>query len=151
MSSVIFDERFYKIEGEGIELQLIDTFEKKDGALPFYWWNIVLKAENKAVGKISFRIGYNEHVYFNGNIGYEVEEAYRGNHYALLACRLVLQCAKFYKMEKIYLTCDYDNIASYKTIERLGATLVEETVPPKDYIFYYDGIAKHKIYELLIQ
>lgn len=76
------------------------------------------------------------------------------NHYALLACRLVLQCAKFYKMEKIYLTCDYDNIASYKIIENLcgfGATLVEETVPPKDYIFYYDGIAKHKIYELLIQ
>lgn len=147
----IFNERLYKIEGEDIELQLIDTFEEKDGALPFYWWNIVLKPEGKTIGKISFRIGYNYHIYFNGNIGYEIDEPYRGNHYSLLACQLVLQCAKFYGMKKIYLTCDYDNIASYKTIEKLGANLIEEKVPPKDYIFYYDGIPKHKIYELLIQ
>lgn len=151
MTSSIFDERLYKIEGECIELQLIDTYEGKDGALPFYWWNIVLKEEDKAIGKISFRIGYNYHAYFNGNIGYEVDEAYRGNHYALLACQLVLQCAQFHKMGKIYLTCDYDNIASYKTIEKLGATLVEETVPPKDYLFYYDGIVKQKIYELEVK
>ena len=150
MTSTIFDESLYRIEGECIELQLIDTFEEKDGALPFYWWNIVLKSEDKAIGKISFRIGYNYHVYFNGNIGYEIDEAYRGNNYAYLACQLVLQCAKFYKMERIYLTCDYANIASYRTIEKLGATLVEEIVPPKDYIFYYEGIAKHKIYELAL-
>lgn len=35
MQSSIFDERLYKIEGECIECQLIDTYEEKDGALPF--------------------------------------------------------------------------------------------------------------------
>ena len=54
------------------------------------------------------------------NIGYEVDEAYRGNHYALAACQLVLQVARYHDTSKIYLTCNYDNMASSKTIEKLG-------------------------------
>ena len=146
----MFDERFFHIIGEEIELHLIDTYEGKQERLPFYWWNIVLKSEQVAVGKISLRLGHNVHSYYDGNIGYEVDEAYRGHHYALLACQLVLEVAKHHQMEKIYLTCDYDNAASYKTIERLGAKLIEEVTPPKNWLYYFDGVKKHKIYELLI-
>lgn len=66
------------------------------------------------------------------------------------ACQLVLNAARRHKMDKIYLTCDYDNVASYKTIEKLGAALIEEVLPPKDYIFYHDGIKANRIYELKI-
>lgn len=146
------EEKFYKelfyIEGENIELCLIDTYEGKDDELPFYWWDIVLKTEKVAVGKISFRIGHNDHSYYNGNIGYEVDEGHRGHHYALLACQLVLRVAQYHKMDKIYLSCDYDNAASYKTIEKLGAKLIEEVLPPKDWIYYHEGVKTHKIYEL---
>ena len=148
MADNLFNEDLYYIKGENIELRLIDTYEGEDGELPFYWWDIILKPNNVAVGKISFRVGHNYHSYYNGNIGYEVDEEYRGNHYALLACQLVLKVARYHKMEKIFLTCDYDNVASYKTIEKLGAKLVEEVLPPKDYIFYYEGIGIHRIYEL---
>ena len=148
MPVTLFNKDFYYIERDNIELRLIATYEGKDGALPFYWWDIILKPNNIAVGKISFRVGHNYHSYYNGNIGYEVDEAYRGHHYALLACQLVLRVAQYHKMEKIYLTCDYDNAASYKTIEKLGAKLIEEVLPPKDWIYYHDGIEIHKIYEL---
>jgi len=150
MTDNSFSKDLYHIEGETIELRLIDTYEGKDGALPFYWWNIILKSNNAAIGKISFRIGHNYHSYYNGNIGYEIDEEYRGNHYALLACQLVLKVAQYHKMEKIYLSCDYDNVASYKTIEKLGANLVEEVLPPKDYIFYDEEMEIQRIYELKI-
>jgi len=150
MADNLFSRDFYYIEGDDIDLRLIDTFDGEDGALPFYWWDIILKSDDVAIGKISFRIGHNYHSYYNGNIGYEVDEEYRGHHYALLACRLVLKVAQYHKMGKIYLTCDYDNVASYKTIEKLGAKLIEEVLPPKDYIFYHDGIEVQKIYELTI-
>ena len=150
MADNLFKNDLYYIEGERIGLQLIDTFEGKDGALPFYWWNIILKPSNIAVGKISFRIGYNYHSYYNGHIGYEVDEEYRGHHYSLLACQLVLKAAQRHKMDKIYLTCDYDNAASYKTIEKLGADLIEEVLPPKDYIYYWDGMKAKRVYELKI-
>ncbi len=151
MADNLFIKDLYYIEGENIELRLIDTYEGGDGALPFYWWDIFLKSNNVSVGKISFRIGHNYHSYYNGNIGYEVDEEYRGHHYSLLACQLVLKVAQYHKMDKIYLTCDYDNVASYKTIEKLGAKLIEEVLPPKDYIYYHKDIEVHKIYELKIE
>lgn len=143
-----FNKDFGYIEGENINLRLIDTYEGEDGELPFYWWDIILKPQNIAIGKVSFRIGHNYHSYYNGNIGYEVDEEYRGHHYALLACQLMLRVAHYHQMEKIYLTCDHDNVASYKTIEKLGATLIEEVLPPKDWIYYHEGVETHKIYEL---
>lgn len=48
------------------------------------------------------------------------------------------------------LTCDFDNAASYKTIENLGAKLLEEVQPPEDYVFYYEGMLRQRIYELKI-
>ena len=57
----IFNEDFYNMGNEYIELRLIDTYEGTDNELPFYWWNIVLKSQNVTVGKISFRIGHNYH------------------------------------------------------------------------------------------
>ncbi len=144
----IFNKDFFIINGKIIKLELIDTYDGSDSELPFYWWNIVLNNNNIKVGKISFRIGNNYHSYYNGNIGYEVDKEYRGNHYALKACKLVLRVAKYYNMDKIYLTCDFDNIASSKTIEKLGAKYLEEVKPPKDYVFYYENMPKQKIYEL---
>lgn len=148
MSTEIFNEKFFNISGEIIELRLIDVFVPDNGDLPFYWWNIILKSENAVIGKISLRLGANFHSYYNGNIGYEIDKDYQGHHYAFLACRMILPIAKQHNMKKIYITCDYDNIPSYKTIERLGGILVEEIVPPEEYLYYFDGIAKHKIYEL---
>ena len=150
MLNTSFSKDLYHIDGEIIELRLIDTCEGGDGALPFYWWDIILKQNNAVVGKISFRIGHNYHSYYNGNIGYEVDEEYRGHHYSLLACQLVLKAVQYHKMDKIYLTCNYDNIASYKTIEKLGAKLIEEVLPPRDYIYYHEDIEAHRIYELKI-
>ena len=148
METSTFNDEFFKIDGDILELQLIDIYEGEDGALPFYWWDIILKSSDVAIGKISFRIGHNYHSYYNGNIGYEIDEAYRGNHYALTACRMVLKLVEYYSMDKLYLTCDYDNVASYKTIEKLGAKLIEEVCPPKDYIYYYEGMPKQRIYEV---
>ena len=148
MENAVFNKDLYRIEGDGIELRLINTYEGKDGALPFYWWDIVLKSNNTPVGKISFRIGHNYHSYYNGNIGYEIDEAYRGNYYALSACRLALRAARSHNMKKIFITCESDNVPSYKTIEKLGASLIEEVRPPKDWIYYYEGIEKFRIYEL---
>lgn len=64
---------------------------------------------------------------------------------------MVLPVAKAYAMERIYLVCDEDNIASYKTIEKLGAELVELVLPPKDYFGWYEEIPVQRIYRLDLQ
>ena len=147
----IFNSGLFNISGDEIELKLIDTYKGAQGALPFYWWDIILKEKNIKIGKISFRIGNNYHSFYNGNIGYEIDNEYRGNKYAYKACKLLLDVARYHEIKKLNLSCDYDNIASYKTIEKLGGKLIEEIKPPIDYMYYYDEMPIKKIYELIIE
>ncbi|MDE7299444.1 MAG: GNAT family N-acetyltransferase [Lachnospiraceae bacterium] len=128
---------------------ILKITEKHDGdeiMLPFYYYDIWV--DGRAVGKISIRIGSNYHSYYNGNIGYEIDEEYRGNHYAFKACKLVLQVARAHGMRELILTCDASNMASRKTIEKLGAKLIETIKPPEDYFAYYDEIEEKRIYRL---
>ena len=146
----IFNKNFFTISNDELELRLIDVYPSTKGAIPFYWWNVYLKSKDVKIGSISFRIGHNYHSYYNGNIGYEIDEEYQGNNYAYKACKMLMDVAIYHQMDKIYFSCTYDNIASYKTIEKLGGKLIEEITPPKDYIYYFVGIKLHKIYELEI-
>ncbi|MBR3293640.1 MAG: GNAT family N-acetyltransferase [Oscillospiraceae bacterium] len=143
-----FREEFFEIPGDPLSLQLRELNPGDGQALPFYWWRIVRNADGAEVGSISLRLGHNYHSYYNGNVGYEIEEPYQGHHYAFLACQMLLDAARQHGMDKLYFSCNHDNAASYKTIERLGARLLEELIPPEDYCFYFDGIKKHRIYLL---
>ncbi len=139
-------DKFNRLESALLTLELIDFYQEDGPAIPFYWYDIILNSTRQKIGKISIRIGHNYHSYYNGNIGYEIDEAFRGHHYALEACKMVIPVAKEYGMTELYLTCDEDNIASYKTIEALGGVLKETVLPPNDYFAYYDGMALSRIY-----
>lgn len=56
--------------------------------------------------------------------------------------------ARFYGMGFIYLTCDESNTASYKTIEKLDAELVEICNVPREYFDWHEGMEKQRIYKL---
>ena len=143
-----YNETYATLNGNDMELKLIEFNPGNDVEIPFYWYEIIPKEVNKPVGKISIRLGNNYHSYYNGHIGYEVDEEYRGHGYSFQAAKLVLLVAKAYGMEYIYLVCDEDNEASYKTIEKLGAKLEEVVIPPKDYFGWYEGIPVQRIYKL---
>lgn len=143
-----FEEKFNCLENDELKLEVIEKYEGDEVLIPFYYYNIIRKNDNKVVGKISIRIGNNFHSYYNGHIGYEIDNNVRGNNYALKASKLVLEVAKFHNMKNIYLTCEENNVASYKTIEKLGAKLIEICNIPKEYFAYREGIPKYRIYQL---
>ena len=143
-----YNEKYEKLISDSLELRLIEYNPGNDVEIPFYWYEIIPKELNKPVGKISIRLGNNYHSYYNGHIGYEVDEEYRGHSYSYQAAKMVLPVAKAHGMKQIHLVCDEDNIASYKTIEKLGAKLLEVTVPPKDYFGWYEGMPAQRIYKL---
>lgn len=141
-----FNSRFDCLGGGGLTLRIREKAEGDGVLLPFYYYDIL--ADGTPVGKISIRIGDNFHAYYNGHIGYEVDEPYRGHGYAGKACRLVLEVARHHGMKMVYLTCEEDNLASARTIEGLGAELLETCEIPKEYIYWYEGIPRHRIYQL---
>jgi demethylmenaquinone methyltransferase/2-methoxy-6-polyprenyl-1,4-benzoquinol methylase len=100
--------------------------------VPFYHFRILV-SDGSDVGYVNFRIGDTEHVRVcAGDIGFEILEPFRGRGYALQACRAIAPFVRsFY--DAVTITCDPDNHASLRIIERLGASFTDEVpVPPHD-------------------
>jgi len=145
-----FSNDFNTIFGENIMLKIIDKNQGNKEELPYYYYDIYLADGVTQIGKISIRIGHNYHSYFNGNVGYEIDKEFRGNNFAYEATKIVVDVAKHHQITYLILTCEESNIASYKSIEKLGAKLIETKIPPKDYIFYNKQMKAHRIYRLSI-
>src|SRR5207245_3264378 len=112
--------------------------EPSRGFVPYYHFRI-LAADGSDVGHINFRVGDTEHVRVcAGHIGFEILESFRRHGYALQACRAI---APFVRLiyESVTLTCDPDNLASMRTIERLGARFVDEVAVPQHDPHYQRG------------
>ena len=137
-----FNPSFDILENGVLRLEIIEKNSGNDQEIPYYYYSIALKDKNNIIGKVSIRIGHNKNSYYNGNLGYEINEEYRGNKYSLVAVKLLLKVAKAYNMHYLYLCCNESNLVSAKIIELLGATLVEIVKPPKDYVFYYEDMEK---------
>ena len=148
MKDSLFRKEFFFIDGDIVSLRLLETVEGNGDELPFYWWSIVENASGATVGKISLRLGHNCHSCWNGNVGYEVDEPYRGHRYAAIALKMILPLARAHDMDHLIISCDEDNAASYKTIERCGGHLLEISYPPKDWIYYRPGLPLKRIYRI---
>src|SRR5690242_5743829 len=99
--------------------------EPSRGFVPYYHFRI-LAGHGEDVGHINFRIGDTEHIRVTaGHIGYQVLEHYRGHGYALQACRAIGPFVRLF-YSTVNITCDPDNYASRRTIEKLGAKFVNE-------------------------
>jgi predicted acetyltransferase len=102
--------------------------------VPAYLFHMRHRASGKRMGNINLRIGNTERILlYTGHIGYGVDPAFRGNHYAERACRLLLPLAFQHGMTELWITCAPDNLASRRTIERLGAQFIETVDVPDDY------------------
>lgn len=91
----------------------------------------IIEVNNQEVGRIVWRLGNDEEHYYDGHIGYHIEEEYRGHYYAYQACLLLKDQIIKDGYDHVLLTCDPDNIASRKTIEKLGAIFIERKEIPR--------------------
>ena len=123
----------YGLKDGEIELRLDHTAEANPAKkwAPAYFFDIC-DPKGARMGTIDLRVGYNEFLYYAGNIGYTVEPEYRGHHYAGKACLLLFELAKMHGMKELIITCNPDNIASAKTCEYVGGVLERIAELPKD-------------------
>lgn len=102
------------------------------------------------MGVCDLRIGHNENLYYGGNIGYRVDERFRGHHYAGKACLLLFELAKRHDLGYVIITCNPDNIASRKTCEYLGGRLLEIAELPLDNDMREEGATEKCIFRFEI-
>ena len=128
---MFYDTNFLKSSEVRLILERTAEGDPEKNWVPAYHFAICDTNDTK-MGVCDLRIGHNEMLYYGGNIGYRIEEEYRGHHYAGKACRLLFELAKKHELGYVIITCDPDNTASRKTCEYAGGTLLEIAELPKD-------------------
>lgn len=110
-----------------MKLELIEHVKDDlpTGFLPYSIYSICV--EEKEVGRLILREGSDQECYYEGHIGYHIDEEYRGHHYARNACLLLKEKVN---KDHLIITCDPTNIASRKTIESLGCEYLETKIIP---------------------
>ena len=108
------------------------------GFVPGYRLDICT-VDGTKVGTCDLRVGHTKGLYYGGNIGYCVDEEYRGHGYAAKACRLMFKLAARHDMGYLYITCDPSNAASAATCRNAGASYIETVDLPPDNDMYLRG------------
>lgn len=111
-----------------LELLSYEKDHLPKGWKPYYIYNII--ENHHEVGRIVLREGTCQERYFDGHIGYTIEEEYRGHHYSREACILLFDIAKEKGMTQLMITCSPENIASRRIIESLPSQFIEEKEIP---------------------
>lgn len=121
------------LEDGEIRLKLVAKHKDSnpDGWGQSFIYDIFELSTNRIVGRCDLRLGNTPTLALAGHIGYTVYVPYRGHHYAAKASKILFAQAKHMGMKTLIITCNTDNLASYRTCELAGCTyLCDKTVPP---------------------
>lgn len=117
-------------EGGRVEFCRMTPGNPDKGFVPGYHFRIFNSAGDD-VGHVNVRVGDTEHVRLAaGHIGFGIDEEHRGNHHAANAC-LALAPWISSVHQQAWITVDPDNIASIRSIERIGGRFVDEVDVPE--------------------
>lgn len=120
--------------------------DESRGLVPGYHFKII-NDQSEEVGHLNFRVGDTDHVRLAaGHIGFEVAEQHRGRRYAAKACLAVAPWVSEVS-GTVLITVDPDNFPSIRTIEKIGATFLDEVDVPQDDPHYLRGSVRKRRYQ----
>ena len=99
--------------------------------VPCYQFLITLGSES--VGHVTLRLAYPDSLFYGGQIGYSVDEAYRGRGFAGRACKLLRPVMAYHGMELAVITNNVTNAASRRVCEKLGTEFWGRAEVPADH------------------
>lgn len=144
-TTMFFDTEFLQDGEIMLKLDYTAPAQPEKNWLPAYYFHICL-LDGTQVGSCDLRIGHNRKTYIGGNIGYRVDEPYRGHHYAARACRLLFTLAEKHGMDHVIITCVPENVPSARICERCGGVLLETAAIPEDNEMYAEGKRWVRVY-----
>ena len=122
------------IDKEGFDayLKLLEEDEKginlPDGIVPASTF-FLIRHDGRMIGRSDLRHRLTDSLRrVGGHIGYDVRASERGQGYGTLILKLTLDKARDRGFQRVLLTCDADNVASSRIIEKNGGVLHDREV-----------------------
>lgn len=134
------DALLTRLAWDDVGLRLSQAYcpETSPWAVQAYRFDIL--EERERVGTISLRPATTYLLtHLAGQIGFSVEPAFRGRGLAGKAVRALLPLVQAHGLPELWLTTTPDNLASRRTLEKLGCVLIESVPVPETYESYARG------------
>lgn len=141
------------IIGKRIDLKMTKLIpaQPEKGFVDSCCYDIYLHNTSKQIGSCSAKLGLNDVLFYIGNVGYEINEEYRGNGFAVDAVKLLIKLFKLNGFKKIIITQVPTNVASIRVCEKLNCTFLGVYDIPADHIRRTKfGEEKMNVWELAI-
>jgi tagatose 1,6-diphosphate aldolase len=136
----------YKHSNVALYNDFINLEQPNNGVLQYYRFSI--NAEGKWVGWIQVKIGYSLRAYYDGQIGYMIDdENDRNKGYATDACLALKPFLCKLGYDYITITTDENNTASRRVCEKIGAELLDVVDTPTWTSIYKRGQRRTCIFE----
>jgi predicted acetyltransferase len=101
------------------------------------------------LGTIRLRIGFTPHIeLYAGHVGYGVHEHHRGHRYATRSLLLLASFARRLGINPLWITCDPENVASFRCLELAGAQFVKVVDVREDCVIHKSGHPRKCRYRL---
>jgi predicted acetyltransferase len=113
------------VDGD-LELRLAETGpgDPAQGIVPDYRFALYQRGNPTSIGYIHLRVWLTPKLeQYGGHIGYGVDEAFRGHHYAARSVKLLFPLARRHGINPLLITCGEENMASRRTCELAGGQL----------------------------
>lgn len=94
--------------------------------VPARTYFLIRENDNKIIGMLNIRTTLNKKLMKYGNIGYGIRPTERGKGYNKINLYLGLKVSRAYGLDNVLLGAYLDNVASWKTMEALGGTRINE-------------------------
>ena len=133
-----------------LEVKELSPARPEKNWFPAYHYRICL-TDGTPVGDCDLRLGHNENIYYGGHIGYNVDEPYRGHHYAAKAVQLLKKQARKHGMGFVIITCNEHNAASARSCELAGCRYIETVDLPEYNDMYQEGQRRVMIWQLMTE
>lgn len=130
------------IEGQVIDLYLINIHDTRDNNPDGFKYNVTLHDTKTIIGEVEVRFRMLENELYLGNYGAHIKDEYKGNRYAKQAFILLRNVLLNHGINKPIFTVRNDNEKSIKALANIGAARIGN--------FMHDDI-DHYIYEYDIE
>ena len=132
-----------------LKLNKVAEADPARGWVPAEFYDIVIG--HQSVGTIQLRLGDTDHLrLYGGHVGYGVEPQHRGHGFASAALKELCPIARHHGFEELWITCQPDNIASWRTAEKAGASYEGTVAVPPDSDLYARGDRQMRRYRLRV-
>lgn len=140
------------LSDDEIKLTFVSKHKDKDpnGWGLSYIYDIVERKSNLIVGRCDLRQGNSVTLDLAGHIGYTIYKAYRGHYYASKACKLLFKQAEKLGIRELIITCNSDNVASFKTLQKAGCDFLGLRTVPLDHELYLQGDREKALFKKVI-